>query len=194
MRPPLPMITVGAVLLAGCQDPVTPAPEDSSLLESAASRSMPYEIFEWSGSTTIPGGNDAGILIGPLSTRDDGRRIQDVAACLEVFHPYTGQVRAKLLYDADRDATFDAETSLKFYLATTDLEDRPSYAYPITLDGVYFFRHEQRSAGLENWDLGTFDRFRGLPKGGDFYLWIADTGPSAAGAAGAVAGWSVHVR
>jgi len=61
----------------------------------------------------------------------------------------------------------------------------------VRLTGPYFLRHEPEFEQLPDWEMGSLAVFRGLDKGGSFYVRVvdADTGDR-----GTVSGCTVHVR
>ena len=115
------MVTGCLMVLAGCRDIATPTPESVRAPVESTPRGSEYLFSRYSRPTAIPDESPVGVLIGPLSIRDDGRAIQDVVLEVEISHPYGGDLTAWLFYDADNDGTYDAETPVEFYLARPGL-------------------------------------------------------------------------
>jgi len=185
------MVTGCLIVLAGCRDIATPTPESVRAPVEPTPRGSEYRFSRCSCPTAIPDDDPAGVLIGPLSIPDDGRAIHDVVLEVEIFHPYGGDLSAWLFYDADNDGTYDAETPVEFYLARPGPGSPPMWSHPVDLEGVYLFRHEKEAAALDGWDAGTFMTFRGLDRGGSFYLRVVDRGD---GGVGTVQSWGVHIK
>jgi hypothetical protein len=187
------MIGAGALLvLTGCQNLLAPASDSAQARVAAAHGDVPYEGFRLSRLTPIPDENPNGVLTGPISIPGDGRAIEHVVLEIEISHSYAGDLTAWLMYDADNDGAYDAETPIELYLARPgSCASPPMWGHPVVLDDRYFFQHEEEAAALDGWDVGTFTSFRGLNRGGSFYLRIVDAGD---GGDGVVRSWAVHVK
>jgi hypothetical protein len=187
------MIGVSALLvLTGCRNLPAPASDSAQAQIVPAHCGVSYRDFHFSRLTVIPDGNPSGVLIGPIPTLDDGRAIEDVILEIEISHSYVGNLTAWLYYDADNDGVFDAETPIELYLARPGFcASPPMWGYPVVLEGLYFFQHEEKAAALDGWDVGTFTSFRGLNRGGSFHLRIVDGG---GGGEGVVRSWAIHIK
>lgn len=142
-------------------------------------------------STEIPDGDRAGVTIGPLAVRRDGSAIEDVVLELDITHPCPSDVSLWLAYDEDNDGVSEVQTPIDLYLMRPRNRDAsPGWACPVRLGGKYFVRHEPETEQLPDWEPGSLAVFRGLDKGGSFWLRVVD---SAAGDRGTVAGCTVHV-
>jgi hypothetical protein len=133
----------------------------------------------------IPDGTGDALILGPLETGASGR-IDRVVLGFSVRHPDTGDLTWTLGYDADRDGWPEASTPVEIYLARPDpCGGEEAWSCPIELDGTYYFADEGWAAAGE---AASFDVFRGLPAGGDWYLTVEDRAPDHAGM---IRGWSI---
>ena len=187
------MIGASALLvLTGCQNPVAWASDPGQAQVAPAHCGVSYEDFRFSRLTVIPDENPSGVLMGPIPTLEDEGAIEDVILEIEISHSYVGDLTAWLYYDADNDGAADAETPIELYLARRGFcASPPMWGYPVVLEGLYFFQHEEEAAALDGWDVGTFTSFRGLNRGGSFHLRIVDAG---CGGEGMVRSWGVHIK
>jgi subtilisin-like proprotein convertase family protein len=140
------------------------------------------------GRITIPDNSPPGVILGPLCTASK-RRLEDVVLAISVSHPDTGDLALALQYDADRDGRPDASSPVEIHLARRALcFGEEAWACPIQLSGTYFFRDGGwRAVG----ECASFEVFRGLPAGGDWYLSIVDSEPDHVGT---VSEWSIYAE
>lgn len=140
------------------------------------------ERFASCETVEIPDGDGRGIAIGPLFTADEAAELGPVTLRLDISHPATGDLDVRLGYDTDGDNAPEVEAPVEFFRARSEEHGVCLHACPRCLDGVYYFRdceHEQEQ---------IFAGFEEFPRGGAFYLIVADT---LAGEAGCLHGWEV---
>ncbi|MGD8394458.1 MAG: hypothetical protein PVF43_03155 [Candidatus Eiseniibacteriota bacterium] len=175
----LALAAILAVAASSVAAALPPASYDvgACLNGSAHASSMP--------GRAIPDGTGAALTLGPLETGVSGR-IDRVVLMISARHPNTGDLSWTLGYDADRDGRPDASSPVEIYLARPDpCQGEEAWACPIELDGTYYFEDEGwQAAGA----TASFEVFRGLPAGGDWYLTVEDRAPDQAGT---VRGWSI---
>jgi len=201
-----PKTWVLLLVLAGCSAPADgnlavpddfPRQEAPHTARASGSQARPGFAGGWlnlthSQPTEIPDGDHGGATIGPLPVGRNGSVIRDVVLELELSHSCTSDVSVWLAYDEDNDGVCEVETPIDLYLARPGGRELPPiWACPVRLDGTYFFQYEPQAENLQGWDTGSLDRFRGLDKGGSFYLRVID---STDGDTGTVASCTIHVR
>jgi subtilisin-like proprotein convertase family protein len=173
------LIAVCAAFLVNCS---TLAPHGSATGErhDGTGDFLAAQPRETSSPTSIPDGDPDGLALGPVKTADDGRSIEDVGLCLDIYHGCTGDLCVWLCYDSDNDGTHDARAPVEFYRGRLGgYEGEEPFADPKCLDGQYFFRGD------------VFSVFDGLNKGGSFHLVVSDT---LGEYIGQVRDWTVHLE
>jgi hypothetical protein len=144
------------------------------------------DAFTFSQAVTIPDGVRAGVLIGPLAVEGEGS-LEGLVVRIEIRHPATGDVDLRLCYDEDKDGIPDATAPLEFYLARKNAcTAAEPFASPAELSGDYYF-HDGGPGVSEP----IFSAFRGLERGGRFYLAAVD---SMAQESGSISNWSVYLN
>jgi len=184
------LIIGSAALVSGCSG-VVPSQADLSARINTQLQcpDTGYDGFTFPKEFRIPDGDAAGIRIGPLHVIDDGHPVEDLMVGVTISHGYVGDVELRLVYDENGDGRYEASTTLEFYRARLDgCSEDELHAYPVELDGTYFFRSDHAQAANGDSPLNMFDGFR---KCGDFYLTVADSG---AGNAGVVKSWTLYLR
>ncbi len=149
-----------------------------------------YIRYSYDATAAIPDARPGGIKIGPLRIPgSDGLDLEEVILQVDIVHPCPGDVELWLLYDSDNDGAENARVPLELHRARTDrCATRDPFACPCRLDGIYYFREDRAHTLPDEISLALLDA---LPRGGLFYLGVADT---LAKDLGEVRGWAVYVR
>jgi hypothetical protein len=187
MRTALSMIA-GAVILIGCR---TAVPATTMETEGGANDCLDagYVRYSYGAGSAIPDARLAGITFGPLQVAGDGHPLEGVILQVNIVHPCPVDVQLWLAYDSDNNGAENARAPLELHRARTDrCAGRDPFACPCRFDGTYYFRDDQGRLCIDGPSLSLFD---GLPRGGRFYLGVADTLPDDIGA---IRGWAVYVK
>ena len=171
-----------------------------------------YKSFEIVGQFPIPDGVAAGITIGPVLTPADGDIINDVIIDLRVQHTWVGDLIATVSYDPDCGGPLAAVSSrfLCRQRGTSAASPPPcgtlagfGCSGDLSCGGQLLFSDEALNElavgscptaippGCYKPSGAGFSIFRGLPKGGCWYLTISD---NALDDLGQVCQFSVHLR
>lgn len=165
----------------------------------------------------IPDNNAAGITLGPIFMPPDGDIVNDVVLELNAAHTWVGDIVMDLIYDPDCSGPAAGIPARVLCRARGSNASPPApcgtgvgvfgCSGNLVATNPYFFSDE----GVNPLGVGTgcttniaagcyrqsdiggqrFDVWRGLPKGGCWYLVISD---NAGADLGTVSGWAVYVR
>jgi len=179
MRPTAVLSICGALLVMGCRAlDAPPAGQMNRPGETSPCHLVDCREAVYAQPIAVPDGDEEGTLIGPLRIADDGASIRDVALELEISHPCPADLSVSLTYDRYDDGTSLIETPIDLYLGRADnCGQPPAWACDLALTGTYWFRDDPEIDALSGWDAGSLASFRGLAKGGSFYLRVVDAGP-----------------
>jgi hypothetical protein len=182
-------VIVALVLQFGCSENFDGVANSNALVSPLIEcNEAVYEGTCCRHTADVPDDDPKGTTLGPLSISGIGGVIADVVLSLEISHPQTADLRAKLHYDADNDGVYDASSPVEIYLARPDpCDGEELWACPIRLNGTYFFRDESWESFGEK---ASFKVFEGLSSSGSFYLTLVD---NLAGDMGSVKSWGVFV-
>lgn len=181
------LIAAGSVLMTGCM--ITQGPKLGGAVPDTVNRchGVVYEGYGYRTETAIPDGDSSGASIGPIHIANDGRPIGPLMVAVDISHDYVGDIEITLLYDEDGDGRADAHALLEVFMARLNAcDDQALHAYPVVLDGRYFFRD---GFGAQT-TAPALDAFAGLTRGGSFHLVVIDHAP---GSTGIVHGWTVFL-
>ncbi|MFB3906762.1 MAG: hypothetical protein ACE15D_00010 [Candidatus Eisenbacteria bacterium] len=179
------LAAVGLTLLvAGCAD--VKQPVDAQRLNGIEpSPFSAYQRYGWMENREIPDGDRKGTLIGPVFTDGEDAELGLVILKLAIRHQAPGDLDIWLAYDADRDGKPEVHAPIEFFRSRQDVWAEERHACPAALEGAYLFRNGR------GWEEMIFEPFHGLPRGGAFYLSVADT---LAGDRGTVLGWAIYLE
>ena len=171
-----------------------------------------YKSFEITGQFQIPDGDPTGVTIGPILTPADGDIINDVIIDLRAQHTWIGDLIAVVTYDPDCDGPLAAVSTriLCRQRGTSAAAPGPcgtgtgfGCSGDLTCGGQLLFSDEATAEvavgtcptaippGCYKPTGGSLSIFRGLLKGGCWYLTVSD---NASDDVGQVCQFSVHLR
>ena len=176
---------IGLALLLACGDGAERPAIERAFGPTEAGQLSSYHPYVWTGTREIPDDDRRGVLIGPVSTSDDGADLGSVLLRLVIRHPAPGDLDIRLAYDGDGDGRPETLAPVEFFRARSGIRAKEVHACPRSLEGTYFF-----GDGPDG-EEAVFSPFNTLRRGHAFYLAVADT---LAGDTGTVLGWAVYLE
>ncbi len=162
-----------------------------------------FETFSSGDGGSIPDYDPVGLWLGPLTIPVALAPIDAVALEVTLDHSWVGDLTLELHYDVNGDGTPDMGPVAALCRPGLDGCDDGCCGCSGDISGVYYFADMGSdplgeecvsdlspgcySAAIES---DPFDLFRDAPRGGDFYLHVAD---HAGEDTGSISAWSVHI-
>ena len=174
------------------------------------------ERIVYPAPVNIPDNSAAGITLGPIFMPPDGDIVNDVILEMNWRHTWVGDIIMDLSYDPDCSGPAAATSARVLCRARGTVAQAPvpcgtstgfGCSGDLIANNVYLFSDDALNplgvgAGCttslaggcfkqSDQGGGSFSIWRGLPKGGCWYIRVAD---NAAADLGAVLGWAIYVR
>lgn len=173
-----------ALLIGGCTDS-RPLATGLDAARYGHEPGSGYSRLVGSEAQEIPDGSREGVILGPVVVDDSGAMLGPVVLRLDIHHPATGDLDIWLAYDADMDGDPEVRAPVEFFHLRSQVWAGELHACPQSVHGTYYFRDGCFA------DDAVFLPFETLPRGGAFYLTVADT---LAGDTGSVHDWAVYME